>query len=212
MRSIKKLGVPVAVLLCAILLVIPLASADGPGQGADHGSGPGTLKELTTQNPGQSQGGMMPMNPNQNQGSSGSQQASPGGSNDNSNSQPPAMNSPQPMNETGNGPGNMPAGNMTFSPPPFDANSTVDLTGPAPMSLPGGINGTWNNTAIQPPIIGNMTGNMTPPQQQGSPGMNTQSHDNSGSQSQGNGVAPTQNQDQKDSSLISAFLTWLHGS
>jgi hypothetical protein len=102
----------------------------------------------------------------------------------------------------GPGYGNMTAfDNMTFSHPPMDSNMTApgNWTAPGNMTMPGP--GYGNMTPSQlPPDNGNATGSAN------QNGQNTAAGTQPG-QPQGTGMS----QDQKDSDLIAAFLTWLKG-
>lgn len=226
MRTLRKIVLAGAVLICAALVMVPLVSAAGPGQGFSPGG-----------QPNQGQGNQMtPGNGGMGQNSGSGNGAAPGGGPGNGqNSQNSGTGAQQfAGNETaphghhdhdfGNSGGNMtpPApggdinltavGNTLFDQLPPDSNMTADNNWTMPFNATGPQPGGQN----QPLPAGNLTapnpagGNTTPPLQQAPSG--TGNTNNGGNQvGSGSGQTGSTSQDQKDSDLIAAFLRWLRG-
>jgi len=226
MRTIRKIVLAGAALICAALVMVPLVSAAGPGQGFSPG---GQMNQGQDNQISPGSGGM-----GQNTGS-GNGAAPGGGPGNGQNSQDTGTGSPSfAGNETaphehhdhdfGNFSGNMTppepsgdlnltaVGNTLFGQLPPDSNMTADNNWTIPFNATGPQPGGQN----QPLPAGNLTapnpagGNTTPPLQQASPGGSNAN--NGGNQAgSGSGQAGSTSQDQKDSDLISAFLQWLKG-
>jgi len=204
MRTLRKIAIIGMFLVWAALVLSPMVSAAGPGQGMQNqmispsGSG------------GQVQGGATPPGAGQDTGpgNSGAPSGPPGGFG-NVTGPDPSMNLLTAGNTTGGGPGNGPADNMTFGQPPFDTNSTA---------------GNWTTFGqMPPPGVNNMTaagGTMTPPS--GANGNVTHGHHVPLNQSvnltagtppdlPGNSPAQNTSQNLNDTDVIEAFLRWLTG-
>jgi len=226
MRTVRKIVLVTAALVCAALVLVPFVSAAGPGQGNNPGSdqGPGTFMQ------GPSQGGSTSQGQNIDQGSDSQDQSSAADSH-----QMPHdhafgnMTGPQPEvnmtqgNITWDGLG-LNANNITFGPPPAGMNATADNNWTVPGGMTAGWPGWGNGTApadnmtapngtAPPPMGDNVTSPQNLPAGDNAAGTGLQNGNGSGAGSQqlGSSASQAQNQDQKDSDLIAAFLKWLRG-
>ncbi|ABS54733.1 hypothetical protein Mboo_0211 [Methanoregula boonei 6A8] len=248
MTTVRKIVLASAVLICAALVMVPLVSAAGPGQGFSPGGqqNQGQGNQIA---PGNGGNGNNPGSGNDQNSGNGAMAS--GGPGNGQNRQTPGagiqpfagnMTAPQGQpdqnfgnaswNATPPGPGgalNLTAvGNALFGQLPPDANATGSNNWTNNWTMQLNATGLKPDGQNVPLPAGNLTGhnpadgNVTPPSQPALSGNgntnNAGNQNNAGTATQGYSSGPqagstsqSASQDQKDSNLIEAFLTWLRG-